>query len=223
MAERVREKGSGNTYVFIPFKQKSSKEHINSSSGFATQVTVGVKIAEFKENALYTCLDTKYRGKNLNLFDVMVTEINKRIDQSANDVIYIRGHSKAGADSIESSDHSETITAKELAKLLDPIDRAFSGHFKIYACNSGAGVPSSNGQSFAQRFADEMSALGFKKCHFYGYTEPLTTFRFPQSDTSDPHKWTNPTGQAMPWQRASTARVEVVPNELKVSSTCIIS
>ena len=221
MAEHVREKGSGNTYVFIPFKEKSSKEHIDSSLGYATEVTEDVKIAEFKEDALYTCLDTKHTGKNL--FEFMVNEINKRIDQSANDVIYIRGHSKAGADSIESSDHSETITAKELAKLLKPICIAFSGHFKIYACNSGKGVPSSNVQSFAQRFADEMSALGFKKCHFYGYTESLTTFRFPQSDTSDPHKWTNPKGQAMPWQRASTARVEVVPNELKVSSTCIIS
>jgi hypothetical protein len=216
MPQRVRPTGTGGyTFVIIPFKEKYSDEHVRSTKGLMNGEETAkfglVKVWSYKYSMM-TCLDT-VRADGTSQFQTILDRINGRIAKSADFVIYIRGHCSAGGTTLVADrDESERITAAKLTKLFDGLDRSFSGHFKIFGCHTAAGKPSSHSQSFTQDFANEMFQVGFKSCHFYGYTESVSTWRYRRGEKKA-HKFTTGDDPV----RASNVRVGVLPVEVKVS------
>src|SRR5690606_9168769 len=135
--------------------------------------------------------------------------------------IYIRGHSlpdpgKIGIPVPGRCGLVGTLESREVAKRvqesgLNP--KTFKGKIKCYNCHSAE----AGEYSFAQLLADEMWALGYTDCTYFGYEGAIDSIpgqhdSFPWAKGHRTSESGNPGEQSI---RASEARRPIVPSQLK--------
>jgi hypothetical protein len=117
-------------------------------------------------------------------------------------VLYIRGHSSPGSDTLESGDHRVKIDVDGLVALLDgKLARLFAGKIKIFACDSG-NDSNDGAKSFAFKFGNKMSDAGWVRATFWGYQDSLATY---VSDAGSDKRTTS-------GARASSVQIQVPTN-----------
>ena len=191
---RIKQAGDA-TKIFCPFPRVNSTVHIISSIGWNN----------IDGPSEVFCLDDSDTASQLASL------------KGERDMLYIRGHCAAGSLVLQSSDHQQKITAAELRNtLFGKLDLDFPGIIKIYACQSSKPDSSfwERFAPFAQQFADEMWATGYKKCSFYGYDTAVTTHPMGEKN----HKWSVEEDWTMN-HRASVVRVQIIPTQMPQSTT----
>jgi flagellar motor protein MotB len=95
--------------------------------------------------------------------------------QSAEDMLYIRGHCSRGSAILESSDHAVTITYRDVVRLLEGrLAKFFPGRIKVFGCETATSSPGAD--SFAQRLADRLAEKGWVYVQVLGYTHTLNSW-----------------------------------------------
>jgi hypothetical protein len=133
--------------------------------------------------------------------------------------VYIRGHSMSGLGTIGLPGGSKGNLKSELKPKVvagrlqaSGLKTKFAGKVKCYNCHSAE----AGEFSFAQQLANEMWALDYKSCAYFGYEGAIDSNPGLHDDDDHwkGHRTSVPSEEGKTWVRASQARRPIVPDQV---------
>jgi len=132
--------------------------------------------------------------------------------------VYVRGHSISGLGNIGLPGGKGTLQSQLEPKVVagrlqaSGLKTIFAGKVKCYNCHSAE----AGKYSFAQQLANEMWALDYKSCTYFGYEGAIDSNPGLHDDMDHwkGHRTSEPSEEGKSWVRASKARRPIVPQQV---------